>query len=113
MVPSNALLRVFRLRCADTCGTCFTIDVNGKQYLVTAKHVVEGQRFPRIVDLFRQDAWDPVNTQLVGLGPGTVDIAVLTVDRQFSPAFPLEPSMVGMVWGQDVPPMLLGGAMLS
>jgi hypothetical protein len=63
---------------------------------------VEGQSFPRTIDLFRQDTWIPVSAQIVGLGPATVDVAVLTVDRQLSPTFPLEPSMVGMVWGQDV-----------
>ena len=42
MITSNFIHRIFRIKCGEFMGTGFTIDVDGKQYVVTAKHVVNG-----------------------------------------------------------------------
>ena len=42
MVPSNALQRTFRLNYRSESGTCFTLDVDARQYVVTARHLVLG-----------------------------------------------------------------------
>ena len=41
MVPSNALQRTLYIRRSDSVGTAFTVDRNGRQYIVTARHVVD------------------------------------------------------------------------
>ncbi len=40
MIKNNVIHRVFYLRYEDNAGTCFTIDIDGRQYFVTARHVV-------------------------------------------------------------------------
>jgi hypothetical protein len=40
MVTSEALKRTFHLKFGDQAGTCFAIDVEDKQYLITAAHIV-------------------------------------------------------------------------
>ena len=40
-VTTNILRRTFRMRHRDKCGTCFTVDVDNRRYLVTARHLVE------------------------------------------------------------------------
>jgi hypothetical protein len=42
MITSNVIQRVFHLKFGTGTGTCFAIDFEGRQYLVTAKHVVYG-----------------------------------------------------------------------
>ena len=40
MVPQNVLTRVFNLRMGSQTATGFTIEVDNRQYLVTARHVI-------------------------------------------------------------------------
>lgn len=83
-------------------GTCFTIDVEGKQYVVTAKHVIDGHPFPSDIDLHHDKTWKPERAELVGFGPAGVEVAVMVLARQLSPTLPLEPSCTELFWGQDV-----------
>ena len=46
MITTNALSRTFHLRYQGQTATGFLIDIDAKQYLVTAKHFV-----PELVDL--------------------------------------------------------------
>ena len=39
-VTANVLKRVVRISVGSASGTAFTIDVDGRHYLITAKHVV-------------------------------------------------------------------------
>ena len=41
MVPINILLRVFHLKCGSWVGTGFAMDVEDRQYIVTATHLLE------------------------------------------------------------------------
>ena len=41
MITSNVIHRVFKIQYEDSEGTGFTIDVEGCEYLITAKHIVE------------------------------------------------------------------------
>lgn len=102
MVPQNALQRTFRIKSGSSEGTCFTIDIEGKQYVVTAKHVINGQSFPSDIHLLHEKTWKPERADLVGIGPTGVDVAVMTLSRQLSPTLPLEPSCAELFWGQDV-----------
>jgi hypothetical protein len=39
-VPSNALLRTLEIKTPAELGTAFTIDVDHRQYIITAKHII-------------------------------------------------------------------------
>ncbi len=41
MTIANILNRTFHMSYGGSTGTCFTVDVDGRQYLVTARHVVQ------------------------------------------------------------------------
>ena len=41
MITTNVLQRTFHLKYGANSGTCFTIDIDGRQYVVTARHVVK------------------------------------------------------------------------
>ena len=40
-VTSNVLRRTLLIQASET-GTAFTIDIDGRQYIITAKHIVKG-----------------------------------------------------------------------
>ena len=102
MITVNVYSRVFRIKYAGSYGTCFTMDVEGKQYLVTAKHVVQGISNPGIVEIFYQNNWRTLAVSLVGNAPGETDITVLAPSERLSPAMPLPATNDGIVYTQDV-----------
>lgn len=86
MVPSNMLQRIFHIGHNGSIGTGFTIDVDGRQYLVTARHVVEGLTSDSQISLLRNGAWGSIDIGNVWNSPTGADIALLSLRSQLSPA---------------------------
>lgn len=102
-ITSNVLQRVRRIVAAGAQGTVFSLDVDGRQYLVTAKHVVGGiQGDKGQVDIcIDQGKCETIDVQILrAVDP--VDIAVLVPPRQMTAAHPLPAEGKGIVLGQDV-----------
>lgn len=102
MITSNVIQRTFHIRIGNSIGSCFTIDVDGKQYIVTARHVVANLAGTTKISIFHDNQWKEIEVTLVGHCSDEIDISVLTTNIQISPTHPLEPSMGGIVYGQDV-----------
>lgn len=100
MITSNVLNRVFFIKSA-TYGTAFTIDVQGRQYLVSARHVI-GDSPPTSILFFYQDKWNDLPVRFVGATRGEADISVLATNIRLSPNFPMPADAVGIALGQDV-----------
>lgn len=100
MLTVNILQRTFQMRHNGDLGTCFTIDVDRKQYLITAKHCIDNFD-PSDFHIFHHGVWKQLKVELVGYGTCNADIAVLKTDLQLSPDYPMEPSLVNAVFGQD------------
>ena len=92
MITSAIIHRTFHIRRANKTGSAFTIDRGGKQYLVTARHVVEGIASGESIFVVHEKRWKTVDINVVGVGEGEVDVAVLACQQQLSPTHPLEPS---------------------
>ena len=106
---TNILFRVFRVRTARrTTGTAFAIDVDGREYLLTAGHIADESNGEDVQINFLDD-WRPYETRIVGRGKGIVDVAVLALPVPFVPdnaRFPLSLGTKGLVLGQET--MFLG-----
>jgi Trypsin-like peptidase domain len=102
LITTNVIQRTFHIQVGDSIGTCFTVDVNGNQYLVTAKHVVKDLNGTCNIRIFHENQWKDIQVTVVGHCEGDIDISVLTAQLQLSPAYPLEPTSAGMIYGQDV-----------
>ena len=101
MVPTNVLQRTFQIKHGDKTGTCFTIDQDGKQYIITARHVVSGFKPQQSISVSHQKQWKDLPCEIVGLGDGDVDIAVLAPPYQISPTHPLPATTALLYLGQD------------
>ena len=86
MVPSNILQRTFRLLHNGATGTGFTFDVDGRQYLATARHVVEGLEAGSNFGVSCSGTWQQVAVGSVWFSPTGADVALLSLERQLSPA---------------------------
>jgi hypothetical protein len=64
-VTTNALGRVLFVKYKQGRGTAFTIEVDDKQYLVTAKHVVQGIEDKDTIEIFHEEQWKNLNVKVL------------------------------------------------
>ena len=100
IVNANLLTRVLHLKVGDKTGTAFTIEVDGKQYLITAKHLT-GERGIAEIEIWRQ-GWRRIRVDVVGIGKGEEDIIVLATNRMLTQTLPVEVGSGGITVGQNV-----------
>jgi len=89
-VTANVLQRVFSLRTTEGTGTCFTIEVDDRQYLITAKHMLNAADPSTTVEILRNKEWLKLHFRRIEVKPDAVDIAVLALDQQISPLLPIQ-----------------------
>jgi S1-C subfamily serine protease len=116
VINFNVLSRVFRLRYEFTTnsvattnlvrttntGSSFTIEIDHKQYLITAKHIVPGIRDGGLVKIFRESQWHAFPVKVISCSDTNVDITVLILPSQISPSPPLDLGVADMIHGQDM-----------
>jgi Trypsin-like peptidase domain len=90
MVSSNILTRVFSLKVGVEQASGFTIDVNGAQYLITARHALQSLSSTNSIEVFRDGKWQAVAFRRIEVEPETIDIAVLALKEQLSDTLPIE-----------------------
>lgn len=100
--PSNIIFRTMQI-CYSTngCGAAFTIDVDKKQYLITARHIVDGIRSNDLVSIKALEEWKPIRVIPLTV-PTNADVAVLIPPHQLTVSFPLRAGFVECGLGQDV-----------
>ena len=102
LMTTNILQRTFRIRYGAATGTCFTVDVDGKQYVLTARHIVSSMAGPDMVHIQHENTWKSLDVELVGHGQEDIDVTVLAPPIQLSPTYPLPTGIAGIVLSQDV-----------
>lgn len=102
-VPVNPLSRVLMIKAGDALGTAFTIEVDGRQYLITARHVVAALKPHDTVQYSRNDKWCPLDVNILRYDDKkNIDVAVLVPPYQLTESFTFQPTMQGVRFGQDV-----------
>jgi len=102
MITSNVISRIFYIAHNSTSGTAFTIEIDGRQYLISARHIFEHVHNSLTVSIFHETQWKDIDLRLIGHGAEDIDISVLSADFQLSPTHQLEPTSRGIAYGQDV-----------
>lgn len=98
---SNVLYRVLRIKTATSTGSAFTIEVNGKQYVITARHLLKGLGSEGEIELWIGGRWSRSKVRALYPSKESVDIAALDLGRAVTVTFPLEPSSGGLTLGQQ------------
>lgn len=88
-VTNRILQRTFRIRCGHETGTCFTVDVAKRRYLVTARHIAGAINHSTDIEIAHEGIWKRLSVQLVGHGDGETDISVLAPQQLFGGSAPL------------------------
>ena len=100
LVTSNIINRVVHIRVGDMTGTAFTMEVGGKQYLITARHLLEDTHLGKI--FVEHENWIPIDAKVVGIGEQHADVAVLATDIQLTTTHEIEFGTKDIVVSQDV-----------
>jgi S1-C subfamily serine protease len=92
-VTASVIERVLNVRVnagtsQEGTATAFTMDVDGREYLITAKHVVQGLGDIDKIDVFMNDAWSPLEVKIFRCDD-PIDIAVLIPPHQLTINFDL------------------------
>ena len=102
IVTTNALQRTLCIKKDNSIGTAFTVDRDGRQYIVTARHVVEGIASEDVIEIRHEQQWKQAQVELVAVGDDQVDVTILRFGALVTPTHPLEPSSTGLIHGQPV-----------
>ena len=106
VVQAEILCRVIRILHGNCAGTAFTIESHGQQFLVTAKHLLEGAGFPdsTTINALIGTQYKPFDVDVRYPKEQKVDIAVmkLKVDQFLTPVYENVNSTEGLIYGQDV-----------
>lgn len=99
MITTNVYTRVFHIRYGQGTGTCFASDFEGRQYLVTAKHVIAGLTNNSNIELYHNGSWVTLQARLVG-HHASADVSVISINQSLA-NLKLEASSNGIMLGQD------------
>jgi hypothetical protein len=99
---SNVIYRVLKIRTHSSTGSAFTIEVDGRQYLVTARHLLQGFVSEGEIDLWIEGRWSRFRARVIYPASPAVDAAALDLGRTVTVTFPVEPSAGGLTLGQQV-----------
>lgn len=101
MITTNVIQRTFHVNSDKQAGTAFTIDQTGRQYLVTAYHVIDEISKSRCINIFHEDGWKRMPVSIIGIDE-ELDVAVLACNLQLSPQYSLEPTTAKLTYGQQL-----------
>ena len=112
MIPQAAIQRVFCILRKNGTGTCFAIEVNNRQYLVTAKHIFEDKKDRKVIgvledgetiNILKDGNWMPFQAHLIGHHP-KVDISVFSINTIIvNPDYSINIAKAGdLFYSQDV-----------
>ncbi len=88
MITNRVIQRTFHIRHGSGTGTAFAFDRDRRQYLITARHVVENLSSGNSIEVFHDKKWKELPVDVLGLGSEDIDVAVLS-----APVLLAEPSL--------------------
>jgi len=101
MITANVLQRVFHIKFGNSSATAFIIDVDEKQYFVTAKHVLKDIKAEDMIEIYHESVWKKLEVKLVG-HHDKADVTVFATNNVHLPSHPMTPTMDGIALSQDV-----------
>ena len=101
-VTTNILQRTFHIHCNGSTGTCFTVDIDKRRYLVTARHIVDSIGVNGEIMIFHKNNWKLVNLQLIGHGKENADVSVFAPRPLFGKEYDLSVTIEGLALSEDV-----------
>lgn len=101
MISANVIQRTLHIKYKGCTGTSFVIDIDNKQYFVTAKHVIKDLKRTEMIEVFFQSAWQKVEASLVGHSSHS-DISVISIPSLRNNSDIVDADSRNILYGQDI-----------
>jgi S1-C subfamily serine protease len=101
-VTANALQRVFYIEFGEVRASSFVIEVTGRQYLITARHVVLTIKDGDEIKLNLENEWRPYRVKRIPVEPFEADVAVLALPSVLGALLPTVVSLDGLFLSEQV-----------
>ena len=106
MLNVNALTRVIQIRYNESLGSGFTVELNGKQFLVSAKHLFNGILSGTVTDIlvYNEKKWKNLKVQIFFHKIEQIDIVVMKFlrNKKITIDFPIKMTTMGLLYGQEM-----------
>lgn len=80
-LSTNVLCSVYLINYHNSCGTSFTLEYGSRQYLITAKHVLEGIKDSDTIQIFYQRNWTKFPVSSIVCPDPDIDITILGLNQ--------------------------------
>ncbi len=102
MLTTNIIQRVLFVKFKNGVGTGFTLEKEGKQYLISAKHVFPGLIKTDEIEVFNDGSWKKLQVTPIFSGNNELDIIAFDIgDKKITPIHPIEIGMHGVQFAED------------
>lgn len=106
MITMDVISRTFFINFDDGKGTAFAFDIENRQYLVTARHIIEGISKKPSIKILHGNEWKTIPVTIVGMGETEKtedDVAVLATTFLLAhPQRTLDANPESVAFGQQV-----------
>lgn len=102
LITTNVLQRIRQIRYGGQSGTAFSLEVDGRQYLVTARHLFTPSGSVSRIEVRNEPDWLPIAVRRLEVLPEDVDIAVFAPAEQVTPVLPIAVTATGLALSQDL-----------
>jgi hypothetical protein len=114
MITTNVIQRTFFIEFNNQTASAFTVDFNGKHYLITARHLFIADKTAKpyafkvydnsdvTINIFHDNQWKSIIGKIHFHDNIDIDIAVFETPVRLSPNYTLEMHSAGLQVGQDV-----------
>jgi hypothetical protein len=102
LVTTNIVVRLFEIKQGTSTGSSFALDVDGRQYLITARHVLPRLSARDTISILKDGSWHDLPVSTIEPIGRTVDIVALAPETQLAPSLPLDFGIAGIIFGQDM-----------
>lgn len=100
MVTANIISRVFNLKNNNSFGTCFTLDIDKRQYLLTAKHIVNELTVNSTLEILHNKEWKSLKVENIH-HCDDMDVSIVAINV-FIPSLPVSATIAQLSYGQDI-----------
>lgn len=100
MITRNIIERVLLVRNKNSIATAFTIDIEDKEYLITARHNLND--VSDSIEIYQNNEWKKIEIEAHFPIVSSVDIGVLRYAERISPKSNIKARVKGLIFGQDV-----------
>ena len=105
-LPEDILRQTFHIRAPARnparTGTAFTVEMDGRQYIVTAQHVLGDNLPPTLEIQVSETEWRELPVTIVGVEPPPLDVAVLATDSMLGSRSDISVGTEKVEYGQEV-----------